>query len=129
MINVKNVIIAAVMAVAVSFSAGIVSNTAFAADGKKVFKKCQACHDKKFVKNRVGPNLKGIVGKPAGAVEGFKYSKAMKKAAADGLVWTDENLDKFLKKPKKFMKKTKMSFAGLKKEDRRKAVIEFLKSK
>ncbi len=72
--------------------------------------------------------LNGVVGAPAGAVEKFKYSKAMASAGADGLVWTPEELHAFLTKPKAYMKKTKMSFNGLKKESDRNAVIEYLKS-
>jgi cytochrome c len=128
MINVKKAAFAAAMAIAVAFSDGITSNTAQAVEGKKIFKKCKACLDVKFKQNKVGPTLAGVVGRAAGGADGYKYSKAMKKAAADGLVWNEENLDKFLKKPKKFIKKTKMSFGGLKKEKQRKAVIEFLKS-
>ncbi len=107
--------------------------TAFDADlaakGEKVFKKCKTCHQVgEGAKNRVGPILTGIVGKPAGAAEGFKYSKPMKAAGADGLVWTEDELSAFLKNPKKYMKRTKMSFAGLKKEADLAAVIEYLKS-
>jgi len=126
MITIKKLAVVATMAVAVAFTAGVATNSAYAAEGKKVFGKCKACHG--FKKNKVGPNLAGIVGKKAGMAEKYKYSKAMKAAAGEGLVWTEENLDKFLTKPKKFMKKTKMSFAGLKKESQRKAVIEYLKS-
>jgi len=128
MIKIKNVAVAAAIAVVVAFGAGFTANSAYAAaDGAKIFKKCKACHS--FDKNKIGPSLAGIVGRKAGAVDGYKYSKAMKKAAEGGLVWNEENLDKFLTKPKKFMKKTKMTFAGLKKEDQRKAIIAFLKSK
>lgn len=92
--------------------------------GTKVFKKCKACHTvDQGGKNKVGPNLFGIVGKEAGKVEGFKYSKAMK---GSGLTWDEATLDGFLKKPKKYMKGTKMSFAGLKKEKDRKNVIAYL---
>lgn len=97
--------------------------------GAKVFKKCKACHqvgDK--AKNRVGPVLNGIIGQQAAVVSGFKYSKALKKLNDDGLVWSDENLDAFLAKPKTFVKGTKMAFAGLKKEKDRVALIEYLKS-
>lgn len=97
--------------------------------GEKVFKKCKACHQVGGkAKNKTGPVLNGIVGAPIGAVEGFKYSKAMKALGEEGAVWDDENLTAFLTKPKKFLKKTKMSFAGLKKEADIEAVTEYLKS-
>lgn len=99
-----------------------------AAKGEKVFKKCKACHQVgDTAKNKTGPILNGIIGAPASAVEGFKYSKAFKDAAAEGLVWDNESLVAFLTKPKDFVKKTKMSFAGLRKEDDILAVIEYLK--
>jgi Cytochrome c2 len=62
----------------------------------------------------VGPQLNGIIGRPAGAVEGFNYSQANKKAGEEGLVWTEENLFKYLENPREFMPKNKMAFAGLK---------------
>ncbi|WP_299414794.1 c-type cytochrome [uncultured Sulfitobacter sp.] len=109
--------------VAASFDA------ALAADGEKVFRKCKSCHQVgDGAKNRVGPVLNGIVGHAAGAVEGFKYSKPMAAAAADGLVWTEAELAAFLANPKGYMKRTKMAFNGLKKEEDQKAVIEYLKS-
>lgn len=99
------------------------------AKGEKVFKKCKACHTvDEGGKNKVGPNLFGIVGKAAGGVEGFKYSKALMEAAEGGLVWDEANLDAFLKKPKKFLKKTKMSFGGIKKDEQRANLIEYLKT-
>ena len=97
--------------------------------GKKVFKKCKSCHQiGDGAKNRSGPLLTGIVGKPVGSVSGFKYSKAFKKAKNDGVVWTEEELSKFLAKPKAYLKGTKMAFAGLKKEKDSDAIIEYLKS-
>ena len=97
--------------------------------GEKVFKKCKACHQVgEGAKNKVGPILNGIVGAPLGAVEGFKYSKAIKAKAEEGAVWDDTNLSAFLEKPKKWLKGTKMSFGGLKKEKDRTAIVEFLKS-
>jgi len=93
--------------------------------GKKVFAKCKACHTVKAGgKNKVGPNLHGIVGKKAAMVDGFKYSKAMKEA---GLTWDEATLDKYLTKPKKLVPKTKMAFAGLKKKKQRDDVIAYLK--
>lgn len=99
------------------------------AAGEKVFKKCKACHQVgEGAKHRTGPILTGIVGHAAGAAEDFRYSKDMEKAGEDGLVWTEEELHAFLTKPKAYMNKTKMSFAGLKKDDDIAAVIAYLKS-
>ena len=99
------------------------------AKGEKVFKKCKACHQVgEDAKNKTGPILNGIVDHAAGAVDGFKYSKPMKAAAEDGLVWNEVELAAFLAKPKKYMKGTKMSFAGLKKEKDVEAIITYLKS-
>lgn len=97
------------------------------AKGKKVFLRCQACHSVAG-KNGVGPELNGVFGRTAGTVAGFDYSKAMKEAGAAGLVWTDATLAEFLKKPRKFMKGTKMSFVGLRKEADAANVIAYLRS-
>ncbi len=95
--------------------------------GEKVFKKCKACHKVgDGAKNATGPMLNGIVGKAAGAVDGFKYSKPMQAAAEGGLVWSHEALAEFLANPKGYMKGTKMSFAGLKKAEEIDAVIAYL---
>ena len=91
--------------------------------GKKTFKKCKACHAVgKGAKAKVGPPLNNIFGRTAGTYKSeksgkaYKYSKAMKAKGAEGLVWNEETLAKFLKKPKKFIPKTKMAFSGLKKK-------------
>lgn len=95
--------------------------------GEKVFKKCAACHKVgEGAKNAVGPTQNGIVGRAAGSVDGFKYSKALLDMAAAGLVWDDASLDAFLENPKGYMKGTKMTFAGLKKPEDRAAVIAYL---
>lgn len=97
--------------------------------GEKVFRKCKACHQiGAGAKNRSGPVLTGIVGQAAGQVEGFKYSKPLMAMAEAGLVWDAENLQAFLAKPKAFMKGTKMSFAGLKKEADLAAITAYLAS-
>lgn len=97
--------------------------------GEKVFKKCKSCHQiGDGAKNKSGPVLNGIFDNTAGVVDGFKYSKVMRKAGEDGLVWSETELAAFLAKPKKYMKGTKMSFAGLKKEKDQLAIVEFLKS-
>ena len=90
--------------------------------GERVFKRCVSCHS--FAKNKIGPNLSNIIDQKAGIVEGFKYSKAMKNS---DIVWNDCSLDSFLKKPRKYIKGTKMRFSGLKKKSHRDALIEYLK--
>ncbi len=96
--------------------------------GKKVFVKCKACHFDDRKKNKVGPYLVGVFGRKAAAVEGFRYSKAMQAKAAEGLVWDEANLDKYLENPRKFIPGNKMAFAGLKKPEDRANVIAYLKT-
>jgi len=122
--------IAAVMAVlAVTGFAASALADGDAAAGEKVFRKCKACHMVgDGAKNRVGPELNGIVGRTAGSADGFKYSKAMMAKNAEGMVWTEAEIDAFVTKPKDFLPGTKMSFPGLKKEDDRANVIAYLKT-
>ena len=97
------------------------------AEGEKVFRKCKACHQVgEGAKNRVGPHLNGVMGRAAGAVEGFRYSKPLETAAAEGLVWSQEALGAFLADPRGFLKGTKMAFAGLKSEEDRAAIAAYL---
>ena len=97
-----------------------------AAAGEKVFAKCKACHVIDAATNRVGPSLHGIIGRTAGTVEGFKYSDAMTQHGKDGLVWNNENLDKYLADPKTFVPKNKMAFPGLKNPEDRTNVIAYI---
>ena len=104
-------------------------NEELVAEGKKVFKKCKSCHKVgEGAKNKTGPQLNGIFGRAAGTNETFKYSKGLKSAANEGLVWDDASLRAFLTKPKAMIKKTKMSFSGLKNDKDLDAIIEYLKS-
>lgn len=100
---------------------------ALIADGEKVFRKCKACHQVgDGAKNRSGPILNGVMGASAGHIDGFKYSKSLMEKAEEGLVWNAETIAEFLAGPKKYIKGTKMGFAGLKKEDDIAAVIAYL---
>lgn len=110
---------------------GISSVAALAQDeanGETVFRQCRACHQVgDGAKNLVGPQLNGIVGRKIGSVEGFKYSPSNQEAGAQGSVWTEEELMKYLENPAAYMKGTRMAFAGLKSEDARRDVIAYLK--
>ncbi len=94
--------------------------------GKKIYKRCKTCHTlTEGGKHRVGPNLWAVMGSQAGTREGFAYSKALKES---DIVWNDDNLNAFLEKPSKYIPKNRMTFIGLKKEEDRIAVIEYIKS-
>jgi len=94
-------------------------------EGKKIYaKKCKVCHSIKAGQNKMGPSLDGIFGKKAGST-GFRKYKGLK---GSDIVWNEENLDKFLADPKKFLgKKTGMN-SRLEGAKKRAAVIEYLKT-
>ena len=95
-----------------------------AAEGAKVFKQCAACHSiAEGGKNKIGPALWGVLGRQAGSLPDYKYSKAM---AEHGEKWSFEEMNGFLIKPKDWIKGTKMSYAGLKSEKERAAVILYM---
>ena len=95
-----------------------------AAHGEKVFKKCSACHMiASGGKNMIGPNLWNVIGRTAGSVGDYSYSKAMVAYAKE---WTYEEMNSYLIKPQAYIKGTKMAFAGLRKEKDRASVIKYL---
>ncbi|MGC6497084.1 MAG: c-type cytochrome [Candidatus Puniceispirillaceae bacterium] len=107
-------------------SSGLMAAAAHAGDvaaGEKVFKKCKACHYAAKEKNKTGPHLVNLIGREAGSIEGYKYSKAMK---SSGIVWDEETLTAYLRAPKKYLKGTKMAFAGLRKDADIANVIAYL---
>jgi len=92
--------------------------------GEKIFKKCAACHSiVRGGKNKIGPALYNVVGRKVGGVVDYKYSKAL---AAYDKEWNFEELNGFLTKPSKWVKGTKMAYAGLRKEKDRASVIKYL---
>ena len=94
------------------------------ATGEKVFKKCAACHSiVKGGKNNIGPALYNVVGRKVGSISNYKYSSALNEY---GKEWTFEELNGYLIKPAKWIKGTKMAFAGLRKEKDRASVILYL---
>ncbi len=94
------------------------------ASGEKIFKKCAACHSiNKGGKNKIGPALYNVVGRKVGGVDDYKYSKAL---ASYDKEWNFEELNGFLLKPAKWIKGTKMAYAGLRKEEDRASIIKYL---
>jgi len=116
----------AILAVA-ALAANAANAAGDAAKGEKVFKKCKACHRVgPKAKNAVGPVLNGVIGRTAGTYEGYKYGKSLKAAGEAGLVWTEEEVVKWLENPKQYLKdrlgdskaKTKMTYKLKKEADR-----------
>lgn len=143
----RKVIAAAIAGVALMGGAGPAAAAEAACEakaekaGKKVFKRCAACHKVDEGKHGIGPSLHNIVGRAVGSIEGFKYSKALKGYAekesegGEPATWTEDRLHAFITKPKAEIKGTKMVFAGLKgkkegdkKETQRANLICYLKS-
>ncbi len=116
----------ATLALAAAFQMFTLS-AASAADpaaGAKVFAVCKACHQVgEKAKNSLGPVLNGVVGRPAGSFEGFKYSEAMK---GSGLTWDAATLDEYLKDPKAKVPGNKMTYAGVKDDTKRADLIAYL---
>ena len=100
--------------------------SANASEGEKVFKKCASCHSiSKGGKNKIGPALWGVIGRQAGVLTDYKYSKSL---IAYGKKWSFEEMNGFLIKPKEWIPGTKMAFAGLKNEKDRASLILYMNS-
>jgi len=90
----------------------------------QVFDRCVACHAKEGAGD-LGPNLHGVVGRRAGSLEDFRYSRAM---ARSGIVWNEKTLDAFLKAPDQLVPGTRMPFEGIANDAERAAVIQYLRT-
>jgi cytochrome c len=112
------------MAAAALCAAAAPAMAADPAAGEKAFAVCKACHKVgEGAKNGVGPTLNGVVGRAAGAVEGYKYSDAM---MSSGLTWDEANLAEYLKDPKAKVPNGKMMFVGVKDDTKLADLIAYL---
>lgn len=94
--------------------------------GEQIYKRCKSCHTvDEGGRNRSGPNLWDVVGRKAGSVEGFAYSRAMEESE---IIWTEDNLSAYLLKPAEFLPGGRMAFAGIRDAGDRDDVIAYLKS-
>jgi cytochrome c len=108
-------------------SAAAPAATATANAAPASWNQCAICHKAEAgAANGLGPNLHGIIGRKAGAVEGFTYSPAMK---ASGIVWDDASLDAYIQKPQAKVPGTRMSYAGQADKAKRDEIIAWLKTK
>lgn len=123
----KKQILGAALIAGLAMGAGA-AKAADVESGKQVFKQCMACHTAEAGKNKIGPSLFGVVGRKAGEVEGFKYSKPMHEKAEAGFVWTPEHLHEWITNPKGVVPGTTMAFAGVKDAAKVDDVIAYLET-
>lgn len=112
------------VALAALASSSVLAQEGDPAAGAKVFNKCKACHVLDEDKNRVGPYLHGIIGRPAGTAEGFTYSGAMKDS---GIVWDEGTIAEYVADPKGYVPGNRMAFPGLKKPEDVTNLMAYLK--
>ena len=110
-------------------AAALAQDAGDAAKGEKVFAQCKACHEAEKGVNKVGPTLKGVIGRNVASVPDYKYSTAMMEYAKSHPMWTDEQFLTYIENPKKVVPGTKMAFAGVKKPDDRADLLAYLKTK
>lgn len=113
-----------ILAAIVALGTALPAQAADAGHGAKVFRiRCAECHSTKAGKNKIGPSLFGVVGRPAASLARYRYSAAMKKS---GLTWTAEELDSYLTAPRKVVPHCKMRIKGLTDTNERADLIAYL---
>lgn len=109
-------------------SLGKASGAADLKQGEHLFRTlCAPCHSVEPGSHRTGPSLHNVWGRPAGNQQGFDYSQAFREAHASGLIWTQDNLDKFIQRPRSVVKGNKMAYLGLRDDADRADLLAYLK--
>jgi cytochrome c len=99
-----------------------------AAAGQRVFAQCRACHNADpGGRNMVGPALHNVVGRRAGAIEGFRYSGNMRQLGEQGFTWTEDNIRAYITNPKAVVPQGSMAYPGLRNEQQLTDLIAYLK--
>lgn len=123
----RRLVLGMVMAAAASMPTMAFAEAGNAEAGQRVFNQCRACHTiNEGGRSGVGPNLWGIVGRRAGAVEGFRYSSNMRELAAGGLTWTDDRLRAYIQNPKSVVPQGSMSYVGLRNDTQLNDLMAYL---
>jgi cytochrome c len=114
-----------IVAISLAVSAHAAFGAGDPAQGQKAFQECAACHSTAQGTNGVGPSLFGIVGRKAGAVAGFNYSRAIKDS---NLTWTAQDLDAYIANPQQKVPGNHMPYSGMSDAQQRAALIAYLES-
>ena len=91
--------------------------------GQALFVACAACHDVGSKSGQTGPSLRGVIGRPAGSLSDFRYSRAMLQS---GIVWSSENIGLFIQSPQRFIPGNRMLFSGIQSDEDRKDIVDYL---
>lgn len=114
---------------ALALLAGLWWDAAWAQEGERVFQRCYACHSFDPAERGLsGPTLRGIFGRRAGTLDDFDYSRSLREAGRDGLVWSAETLDRFLEDPEAVVQGVRMGGVRLRNAAERRALIRWLQN-
>lgn len=115
-----------ILALAMLMPAAVLA--ADAEKGRILFERCAFCHDPLPDAPIAAPDLKGVFDRPAGSVPGYRYSDAMADKNREGLIWTEENLHRFVRNPREFVPGTVMPYKGLKRKSMREDLFAYLRT-
>lgn len=120
--------LAATLMAAVCATGAAAATLGDAERGEELFVQCKGCHEVgKGARNRIGPHLNGLFGRRAASVEGFAYSRSLRRAGQDGLEWHFETLDAYIANPRALVSGTRMSYRGMRDPQDRADLLAYLR--